>query len=81
MDGFAAEFRGFWVARGYGAAIQRTADSAGAVWAKKFLKKGRKTENWGARGAGRWIGGTLYRMCEVILGLEARPLATLLEPG
>lgn len=38
IGGFAAEFRGFWVARGGGAAIQRTADSAGAVGRKKILK-------------------------------------------
>ena len=46
MGGFAAKFRGFWVARGCGAAIQRTADSAGVIGAKKILKrseKGRKT--------------------------------------
>lgn len=42
MGGFAAEFRGFWTGRGCGAAIQRTADSAGAVWAKKFLKTFKK---------------------------------------
>lgn len=38
MGGFAAEFRGFWVARGCGEAIQRTADAAGTIGAKKFLK-------------------------------------------
>ena len=36
MGGFAAEFRGFWVARGYGKAIQRTADSAGHSGRKNF---------------------------------------------
>ena len=36
MGGFAAEFRGFWVARGRGAAIQRTADSAGTIRQKNF---------------------------------------------
>lgn len=40
MGGFAAEFRGFWVARGCGEAIQRTADAAGLVWRKIFLKEG-----------------------------------------
>jgi len=36
MGGFAAEFCGFWAARGCGAAIQRTADSAGVVERKNF---------------------------------------------
>ena len=36
MGGFAAEFRGFWVGYGRGEAIQRTADSAGAVGGKNF---------------------------------------------
>ena len=36
MGGFAAKFRGFWVARGRGAAIQRTADSAGRSGRKNF---------------------------------------------
>lgn len=38
MGGFAAKFRGFWVALGCGEAIQRTADSAGVVGRKNFLK-------------------------------------------
>lgn len=29
---------------------------------KKEVKKGEKPKNWGARGAGRWRGGTLYRV-------------------
>ena len=33
---------------------------------KKGAKKGGKLKNWGARGAGRWCRGTLYRVCEVI---------------
>ena len=46
MGGSAAEFRGFWVARGYGKAIQRTADIGGLVGRKKFLKKrGGKPKN------------------------------------
>ena len=36
MGGFAAEFRGFWVARGRGAAIQRTADTDGLSVRKIF---------------------------------------------
>ena len=36
MGGFTAEFRGFWAARGRGAAIQRTADSTGAIGRKIF---------------------------------------------
>jgi len=36
MGGFAAEFRGFWVARGCGAAIQRTADMGGLTGRKIF---------------------------------------------
>ena len=39
MGGFAAEFRGFWSGRGCGAAIQRTADTAGRAGQKNFLKK------------------------------------------
>ena len=35
-------------------------------WAKIFLKRGGKSKNWGARGAGRWCRGALYRACEVI---------------
>ena len=50
MGGFAAEFRGFWVARGRGAAIQRTADMGGLTRRKNFLKEGekwRKTQKLG----------------------------------
>ena len=36
MGGFTAEFRGFWVARGRGAAIQRTADADGLTGRKNF---------------------------------------------
>lgn len=46
MGGFAAEFRGFWVAQGGGEAIQRTADSAGQPGRKNFknlLERGWKT--------------------------------------
>lgn len=52
MGDFAAEFRGFWAGRERGEAIQRTADSAGVVGAKKFLKtfkKGVKTRKLGVR--------------------------------
>lgn len=73
MGGFAAEFRGFWAESGCGEAIQRTVDTAGVIGRKNFLKifkkgvkKGEKPKNWGARGAGRWCRGTLYRVCEVI---------------
>ena len=38
VGGFAAEFRGFWVARGCGAAIQRTADMGGLTGRKNFKK-------------------------------------------
>lgn len=65
MGGFAAEFRGFRVARGCGEAIQRTADSAGTIGQKNFKKgaeKGGKLKNWGARGAEKWRRGTLYRV-------------------
>lgn len=75
MGGSAAEFRGFWVARGCGEAIQRTVDTAGVIGRKNFLKifkkgakKGEKPKNWGARGAGRWPEGTLYRVCGAIFG-------------
>ena len=33
---------------------------------KKFFKGGEKPKNWGARGVGRWPGGTLYRACGAI---------------
>ena len=36
MGGFAAEFRGFRAERGCDAAIQRTADTAGAIGRKNF---------------------------------------------
>ena len=36
MGGFAAEFRGFRMARGCGAAIQSTADMGGVVGRKNF---------------------------------------------
>ena len=36
MGGFAAEFRGFWVTRGNGTAIQRTADMGGITGRKNF---------------------------------------------
>lgn len=36
MGGFAAEFRGFRVARGRGEAIQRTADMSGLTGRKIF---------------------------------------------
>ena len=35
---------------------------------KNFLERGGKPKNWGAGGAGRWIGGTLYRACGAIFG-------------
>ena len=50
MGGSAAKFRGFWVARGCGAAIQRTADTAGVIGRKIFkkgVKKGEKPNNLG----------------------------------
>ena len=52
MGGFAAELRGFWMARGRGTAIQRTADSAGTIGRKNFLKifeKRVKTRKLGVR--------------------------------
>ena len=36
MGGFAAEFRGFWMAQGRGTAIQRTADMGGLTGRKIF---------------------------------------------
>ncbi len=57
MGGFAAKFRGFWVARGCGAAIQRTADGAGCSgekFFKNFLERGWKTEKLGC-GRGRKV--------------------------
>lgn len=72
MGGFAAEFRGFWVARECDEAIQHAADTAGVIGRKNFLKifkkgvkKGEKPKNWGAGGV---PGCTLYRVCGVIFG-------------
>lgn len=79
MGGFAAEFRGFWVARGHSAAIQRTADAGGHSRRKNFLKifkKGVKTRKLGC-GRDRetpYIGGAVR-----LLDQEARPLAALPE--
>lgn len=53
MGGFAAKFRGFWVALGCGEAIQRTADSAGTIGQKIFKKGVKNPKNWGVGGAGR----------------------------
>ena len=36
MGGFASEFRGFWAERGYGEAIQRTAEADGLTGRKIF---------------------------------------------
>lgn len=47
MGGSAAKFRVFWVASGCGEAIQRTADAAGTIGQKKFLKKGAKNRKIG----------------------------------
>lgn len=66
MGGFAAKFRGFWAGRERGATIQRTADAAGLVWRKIFLKEGEKPKIWGARGTGRWSGSILHRVCGVV---------------
>lgn len=33
---------------------------------KNLLERGEKPGKWGARGAGRWREGTLYRVCEAI---------------
>ena len=52
MGGFAVEFRGFWMGRGRGAAIQRTVDSPGRSGRKifkNFLERGRKTQKLGCR--------------------------------
>lgn len=66
MGGSAAEFRGFWVARGYGKAIQHTADSTGVVGRKKILKifkKGVENLKSGVREVPKGnLRGTLYRV-------------------
>ena len=33
---------------------------------KNLLERGEKPKNWGARDAGRWLEGTLYRACETV---------------
>lgn len=38
----------------------------GEKFFKNLLERGGKPKNWGARGAGRRSGRTLYRVCEVI---------------
>ena len=63
MGGFAAKFRGFWVAQGCGAAIQRTADSTGVVGRKKILKifkKGVKNPESGVRAGSEGDAGAPY---------------------
>ena len=47
MGGFTAEFRSFRAERGCGAAIQRTADTAGRSGRKNFLNKVWKIEKLG----------------------------------
>lgn len=83
MGGSAAKFRGFWAERGCGATIQHTADTAGAVGRKNFFErgeKGRKTRKIGVREGPEGGLGAHYVGCAgQFLGLEARPLATLLE--
>jgi hypothetical protein len=37
---------------------------------KNFLERGGKPKNWGARGAGKWHRGTLYRVCGAIFGRD-----------
>lgn len=82
MGGFAAEFRGFWSGFGRGAAIQRTADTAGLVWRKIFLRegeKGVKNRKIGVREVPEGGLGAPYIGCAGwFLSLEARPLAALL---
>ena len=34
---------------------------------KNFLERGGKPKNWGAKGAGMWSEGTLYRACGAIV--------------
>jgi hypothetical protein len=79
MGGFTAKFRGFWVGYGRGTAIQRTADAVEPPGRKNFLKRGGKLKNWGARGAERWIGGTLDRACGAIFGSRNEVSAVPLE--
>ena len=67
MGGSVAEFRGFWVARGCGAAIQRTADSGGLTGRKIFKKGVENRKIGGTRGSGRWPGSALYRDESVLI--------------
>ena len=73
----------FWTERGRGAAIQRTADTAGQSERKKILKKGRervKNRKIGVREVPEGGAGAPYIGCAGrFLGLETRPLAALLE--
>lgn len=79
MGGFAAKFRGFWGARGCGAAIQRTADIGGLTGRKIFLKRGEKPKNWGARVPEGCLGTPYIGCAGRFLGLEIQPLAALPE--
>lgn len=83
MGRFAAEFRGFRVVRGRGAAIQRTADAAGQSERKKILKKGRervKNRKIGVREVPEGGAGAPYIGCAGrFLGLGSRSLAALPE--
>ena len=56
---------------GAGAARRFSARRKLAEWLgekifKNFYKRGENPKNWGARGAGRWCRGTLYRVCGAI---------------
>ena len=62
MGGFTAEFRGFWAGCGCGAAIQRTADTAGAV-GRKIFKKGVQNLKIGVREGSEGGAGALYIGC------------------
>ena len=59
MGGFAAKFRGFWVALGCGEAIQRTADMGERSGRKNFLQKGRKIEKLGCERCRKAVQGHL----------------------
>lgn len=79
MGGFAAEFRGFRVAQGCGAAIQRTADTAGRAGRKNFLK-GAENRKIGVPEVPEGDPRAPYIGCAGrFLSLETQPLVALLE--
>ena len=78
VGGFAAEFRGFWVARGRGEAIQRAADMGGLTGRKIFLKIFEKRVKSLKMGVREGLEGGLRAP---YIGCARRLLGAILRPG